>query len=382
MEGDIIMDDDFEEETPSWCKEFKGSWEEVPETNEEVRQQEKERREARRSKVAERQNEGSIRRGMNRHLIVIIDISKIRFDQLLSYIQDFIYDYFDQNPISQMGIIVTRNGIAEKLTELSGNASKHADSLLNIEEGGQPSLQNALHMAGVTMNVLPTYGSKEILIIYGSLSTCDPGDIYETIDKLSKSKIRVSVVGWGAEVYILRKIASETQGIYNVASNQAHFQELLHDHSPPPPTLINNVSISANLVCMGFPQKQPINALSFCLCHQELRKGGYTCPKCESKWCNLPADCTVCGLPLVASPHLARSYHHLFPLSSFSPNNIGNEMEDIFCFGCKENLSSILTNEDQTYYKCPRCSQYYCYDCDLFLHETLHNCPGCEMLSI
>ena len=31
----------------------------------------------------------------------------------------------------------------------------------------------------------------------------------------------------------------------------------------------------------------------------------------------LPASCHVCGLTLVSSPHLARSYHHLFPVQPF-----------------------------------------------------------------
>lgn len=194
------MEDDIEEEIPTWCKEYRGSWEEVPETNEELLKQERQRREARRSKVADRQSEGHIRRGMNRHLILIIDISKIRIDQLLQYIETFILDFFDQNPISQMGLIITRNGVAEKLTELSGNANRHVDSIKDLVEGGQPSLQNSLQMAGVSMNVLPSHGSKEILVVYGSLSTCDPGNIYETLEMLQKSKIRVSVVGWGAEV--------------------------------------------------------------------------------------------------------------------------------------------------------------------------------------
>ena len=44
----------------------------------------------------------------------------MRIEPLLQYIEEFIYDYFDQNPISQMGVIITRNGVAEKLTELSG----------------------------------------------------------------------------------------------------------------------------------------------------------------------------------------------------------------------------------------------------------------------
>ena len=112
--------------------------------------------------------------------------------------------------------------------------------------------------------MLPSHGSKEILVVYTSLSTCDPGDIFETIAFLKEAKIRVSVVGWGAELYILRKLATETQGTYHVALDKSHLQELLHDHCPPPPTLAKFCGNTAKLVCMGFPQKQSVNALSLC----------------------------------------------------------------------------------------------------------------------
>ena len=27
---------------------------------------------------------------------------------------------------------------------------------------------------------------------------------------------------------------------------------------------------------------------------------------------------------------------------------------------------------------CPRCACVFCFDCDAYIHESLHNCPGCE----
>lgn len=38
----------------------------------------------------------------------------------LTYLKQFIVEFFDQNPISQIGIVVSRNGLAEVLSELSG----------------------------------------------------------------------------------------------------------------------------------------------------------------------------------------------------------------------------------------------------------------------
>lgn len=29
---------------------------------------------------------------------------------------------------------------------------------------------------------------------------------------------------------------------------------------------------------------------------------------------------------------------------------------------------------------CPKCKQHFCLDCDIYIHESLHNCPGCESL--
>ena len=44
---------------------------------------------------------------------------------------------------------------------------------------------------------------------------------------------------------------------------------------------------------------------------------GYICPRCRAKASDLPTDCAVCGLKLVLAPHLARSFHHLFPVPPF-----------------------------------------------------------------
>jgi len=49
-------------------------------------------------------------------------------------------------------------------------------------------------MAALSLRSIPDYGKREVVIVYGSLSTCDPGDIFDTIKKLVKLKIRVRVM--------------------------------------------------------------------------------------------------------------------------------------------------------------------------------------------
>lgn len=82
---------------------------------------------------------------------------------------------------------------------------------------------------------VPWYGSRELIILYGSLTTRDHGDIFQTIEELRRDKIRCSIVSIGAEVFILKHIAAQTEGSYTVALDDQHFLDLLLAHCPPPP---------------------------------------------------------------------------------------------------------------------------------------------------
>ena len=47
----------------------------------------------------------------------------------MQVVSNFIDNYFDQNPISQLAIVELRDGYAEKISELSGNARHHKKKL-------------------------------------------------------------------------------------------------------------------------------------------------------------------------------------------------------------------------------------------------------------
>lgn len=44
-----------------------------------------------------------------------------RFDLMLQYAREFITEWFDQNPLGQIGIVGMRGGLGERVTEMSGN---------------------------------------------------------------------------------------------------------------------------------------------------------------------------------------------------------------------------------------------------------------------
>lgn len=237
-----------------------------------------------------------IQRGIIRHLFLILDLSEAmnekdlrpsRVELTLTYAQQFVIEFFDQNPISQLGIIATRDGIAEKLTELSGNPTDHIKALKtkkNTETSGEASLQNALQLARASMLGVPSHGSKEVLLIFGSLTTCDPGDIHETVDLLKKEMVRVNIVGLAAEVQICRVLCETTKGkkktyriaimwllnkiiqlsgSYGIVLNEVHYKDLLFEVVPPPAVLPNKNT--SNLVTMGFPRRLVEDQASFCV---------------------------------------------------------------------------------------------------------------------
>lgn len=115
-------------------------------------------------------------------------------------------------------------------------------------------------------------------------------------------------------------------------------KELILEHAPPPPA-IAEFAIS-NLIKMGFPQRAAEGVISICSCHKEAKfGGGYTCPRCKARVCELPTECQICGLTLVSSPHLARSYHHLFPITPFDDVSLSVTSKlPKDCFSCRQSL--------------------------------------------
>ncbi|KAM9329935.1 general transcription factor IIH subunit 2 isoform 4-T4 [Gastrophryne carolinensis] len=204
------------------------------------------------------ENRGQVRLGMMRHLYVIIDGSRTMEDQDLK-----------PNRLTstlKIGLIMTRNKRAEKLTELAGNPRQHINALkkaIDTTCSGEPSLYNSLNLALQTLKHLD--------------SSNEPG----------------------------------------------------------------------------------------------LTLGGYFCPQCKAKYSELPVECKVCRLTLVSAPHLARSYHHLFPLDSFKEVPLAEYQGNMYCRGCDGEL------KDQQVYICSVCQCVFCVECDLFVHDSLHCCPGC-----
>ena len=330
-----------------------------------------------------------------RFLHVVLDLSSSvaqhdfrpsRLSLLSSALQEFIREFFNQNPLGQLAVTVTRNGVAENLTPLSSSPEAHVAKVkANLDSGGSASLQNALEVATESLKHVPPYGHREILVLFSSLTTCDPGDIHRTIEAVKLHRITCSVVGLGAELFLLRRLADRTAGSYRVATSEAHVLELLNAQATAPPTKEADAT-PASLVRMGFPQLAAAagDSRSFAGAEGELAGAAYACPRCGSRSKELPCECHVCGLNLISAAHLARSYHHLFPPPTFVEVPAADNRVPA-CYGCGVGLPGAGGGggeaEQSILLECPECTERFCFACDLFIHEELHTCPGCEAMA-
>jgi transcription initiation factor TFIIH subunit 2 len=170
---------------------------------------------------------------------------------------------------------------------------------------------------------------------------------------------------------------------------------------------------------MGFPSRTLASKdhVSLCACHNRPTREGYACTRCRTKVCRLPAECPVCGLTLVLSTHLARSYHHLFPLKGWVEVPWSEASKSAACFACLTPFPAVPRGKlgkgkgvagasgekadgvgvgvgvapavvvpeiktagvsESGRYACTVCGHHFCIDCDVYAHEIIHNCPGCQ----
>ncbi|KAF2264261.1 putative transcription factor and DNA repair complex, core [Lojkania enalia] len=377
-------------------------------------------------------------RGIIRHVVLVLDLSEAmlekdmrpnRYITMIKYTQEYVREFFEQNPISQMSVLGMHDGLCIRVSELSGNPADHIAAIQGLrfprdpedipkEPKGSPSLQNALELARATLYHTPSHGTREVIIVFGSLLSLDPGDIHQTIKACVRDRIRVSVIGMSARLKICSEIVTKTnagdESEYVVATDQELLRELLLATTTPPvvrtpqATAIPAESTAA-LMMMGFPSRVVEDIPTLCACHGILTTGGYTCSRCSAKVCSLPITCPSCQLTLLLSTHLARSYHHLFPLRNWaevswkrarekgsrecigcltvfpeipdedgeSGGNNGRELNGVDRMQADGDDSEEQKASESSRYECRVCESHFCIDCDMFCHMVLHNCPGC-----
>ena len=155
-----------------WETGYERTWEAITEDNSgliEISVQEMIQK-ARRKKHLERAGMKS-KLGMMRHLFIILDMSETmklqdmkpsRLLCVLNLLENFVQEFFHLNPISQIGIITTKNKRADIVSELTGkfSYSKKSNLLLNL-------------------SILKHFTRSIPLIFENFAFNCNPGFIYK-----------------------------------------------------------------------------------------------------------------------------------------------------------------------------------------------------------
>lgn len=72
----------------------------------------------------------------------------------------FAEEFLDRNPISLLGILVTKEKRSEVVLELTGSARRHAECIERLREAvcsGEASIQNALQLAVDRLSAVPSH---------------------------------------------------------------------------------------------------------------------------------------------------------------------------------------------------------------------------------
>lgn len=162
------------------------------------------------------------------------DFSPSRHKLSIDLACDYVIQYCANALHTGLSIIGMLDETAVTVSRRSMNPQHYIKALRawrSKECRGGASLQNALDLARVKLFDASRVGSKEIVVIFGGLMTCDPGDIRETIASLVKDRICVKIIGFAAPLAICReKVRHRNAGNvtgYDITLDESHLEEML-----------------------------------------------------------------------------------------------------------------------------------------------------------
>ena len=164
------------------------------------------------------------KKGLIRFINIVIDMTQNmhktdykhdRVDYIITELTtNFIPRFFELNPLSCVSLIALRDGKASFITRMGGQPKSQCTRLLQfadrVSPAGKASLSHALDLVLNSGRDIPGYATREVLVVWGSISSQDPLDkvlIPTMLKKLQESNVKVSVVSLEPEVNAIRQLA-------------------------------------------------------------------------------------------------------------------------------------------------------------------------------
>ena len=355
----VVMNDDIDIdalEEHSWVQWYQKSWLEIEEGETGLKVLNKKSKKASsNSHVSE--SSVPIKKGLIRFVYILIDYSSAmdrqgdykpnRCDFLVHQLKEFLTQFFLNNPLSYVSLAAMRNGKTEIITRMTGQCEFQQKALLSYftktGPAGACSLTHSIDWVLRSALELPSYASRELVTIWGSLSSMDTQPLFpDFADKFKSSTFFKFTISMSPEVYAVKKLFGDSMV---VVQNAAEFQTKLTSLVEPRAA---NPNVKPVYVKMGFPIR---------------RNNQYICPQCGAFCMELPANCVLCQLTLVNKDMLTRVHRLLYEVPATVDVDTGGT-----CFGCDTDMGET---------ECVACKKQFCQRCESFINNKLKHCPGC-----
>ncbi|EUD68835.1 transcription initiation factor TFIIH subunit 2 [Plasmodium inui San Antonio 1] len=380
---DFDKNEVFEEITAkfTWEQDVERSWNLLVENNGILQHVSQENLEEKCKQKYKKNQVCALRKGIFRHIIILFDMSSSmkerdfkpdRINVVLECVENFLTNFFFKNPVGHVGVVALKNSSAKLIQPLTSNMEDIMNALLKERSmglQGSPSLQQGLEIAHDLLMDIPLYGTKEILIMYGSIRTCDKKNILNILNLIGKNNMHVNCVSIAPEMHILKHICEETNGAYKICMTK---NSLMNEMNNVTETPLWMSGMEPQLIHICFPIKKKISTQIMCSCHNQLNTDTYICNFCNSYTCKIPSKCKVCGMHLISMHDLSHISNNLQGSSLFL--EIKNEENGpTVCVSCNKRLYDKVS-------QCSKCKNIFCLGCDLYIHEDLNQCPFCLIL--
>lgn len=259
-------------------------------------------------------------------------------------------------------------------------------------------------------------------MVLGAMASLDPSHPASCIPLAAASRTSISTFHLAAELYICKRLATETGGALVVPLSENHLIAALDSYALEGPTPLapspyseDPLSSQARILVMGFPEMEPLEPYDELqhLADADSVPTHFTCPRCSHflpETAALPTNCPICRLMLVKFQQLARSYALLFPQPVLKAHQLERESP---CHGCHHSIPPSPTSEvtgalaatqapsfaslsgiaslanasssgskpalpvQEQCFSCERCANLFCGACKEGIVLHLHQCVGC-----
>lgn len=379
-----LDDDGFSEEAASkfaWEQDVERSWNLLVENDGVLQHISQENTSGDKTQRYKKLPSAALRKGVFRHVVILFDMSynmkerdfkPDRINAVIDCLETFLNEFFYKNPVGQVGVVALKKSSGKLIQEMTSNVDDILESIKKeVGEGleGSPSLQKGLQIGHDLLCDKPPYGTREIFILYGSIRTCDKLNILHTVESIIKNNIHVNCISIAPEMYILKHICEKTNGIYKICFDETGLHKEITNYSETPLWM---KGMQPQLIHICFPVKTKISTQILCACHTSLHTETYVCNFCNSNTCKIPSKCKICGIYLISMQDLSHVSNTLQESPIFEQIDIKEETKLLVCSSCNEEITKKAS-------QCVKCKNFFCFECDVYIHEDLNQCPFCIM---